>query len=103
MLEACVDKRTGEIIVVKPKGQPWSAAESNGPFLVVVELDDPDLDLQGDVRAYPYAVYSDDPELGMVEISRWKVNTRELTPGKRFRLSDLKEYLVDYPDVEDLR
>lgn len=108
MFEACIDKRTGEIIVVKPKGQPWSDAERNGPVLVVVELDDPDLKLQSTVKAYPYAVMGtdyDDPELGdvMVAISRWKVDRRQLAPGASFRRVDLNEKLSDYPQRDVLR
>ena len=103
MLEACIDRRTGEIIVAKPKGQPWSDQERDGPVLVVVEIDDPDMDFPGTVKAYPYAVYSDDPELGMVEHSRWKIDRRELAPGKRFRRVDLKENLADYEQRDILR
>ena len=108
MLEACIDKRTGEIIVVKPKGSPWSDKERDGPVLVVVELDDPDLKLASTVKAYPYAVYEEhpeDPELGsdMVEISRWKVDRRELSPGAKFKRVDLKENLSDYPVREVLQ
>ena len=108
MFEACIDKRTGEIVVVKPEGSPWSDKERNGPVLIVVELDDPDLKLASTVKAYPYAVYEEhpkDPEIGpeMVKISRWKIDRRELAPGKQFRRVDLKEKLADYPVREVLR
>ena len=94
MLEACIDRRTGEVIVVKRAGSPWSDTERDGAVLVVVELDDPDLNMQGTVRAYPYAVYGqnlDAPGSGavMLATSRWKVDPRNLAPGKTYRRADL--------------
>lgn len=135
MFEACIDKRTGEIVVVKPQGSPWSDKERDGPALIVVKLDDPDLKLDSTVKAYPYAVmgldYDDaqtaeairlagilDPDLKVVDtngdllgppgeimlsISRWKIDPRELVPGKSFRRADLKERLSDYAEREVLR
>ncbi len=108
MLEACIHRQTGEIIVVKPKGSPWSGVERDGPALVVVELEDPSLKLLGTVEAYPYAVMGvdyDDPEQGevMIEISRWKIDRRLLAPGASFRRVDLKENLADYEHREVLQ
>jgi len=112
VLEACIDKRTGEIVVVKPEGSPWSDKERDGPVLVVVDLDDPDLQLDSTVKAYPYAIYEEhpkEPELGaeigpkMIEMSRWKVERRGLVPGKSYRRADLKESLADYSGREVLR
>lgn len=103
MLEACVDRRTGEVIAVKPKGQPWSDAERDGPVLVVVKLNDPDLKLRNTVRAYPYAVYEKNPngsdlDAAMTEISRWKIDKRKLKPLKQFKRANLKEKLSDYKE-----
>ncbi len=108
MLEACIDNRTGEIVVVKPQGSPWSDKERDGPVLVVVGLDDPDLAMRNTVKAYPYAVTGWDydgpePTEVMLAISRWKVDRRELLPGAEFRRADLKENLADYPEREVLR
>lgn len=107
MFEACIDKRTGEIIVVKPTGAPWSDKERDGPVLVVVELDDPDLKLRGAVKAYPYEVFGvdyDDPEQPEIRLtaSRWKIDRRQLAPGASFRRVDLKENLADYPPREHI-
>jgi hypothetical protein len=107
MLEACVDRQTGDVIVVKPKGSPWSDTERDGSDLVVIELDDRTKSLQGAVKAYPYAVMgfdADDPDSEiMVEISRWKVDTQGLESGAKFKRADLKENLADYPEREILR
>lgn len=114
MVEACIDRTTGEIIVVKPPLSLWSDKERDGlalpggPPLIVVNLDDADLKLAGEVKAYPYAVCEPDPAdrdggLRMVEKSRWKVDRRELAPGKTFRRADLKESLADYPVREVLK
>lgn len=107
MLEACIDRRTGEIIVVKPKGSPWSGVERDGPVLAVVELNDPALKLKSTIKAYPYEVRGidyDDPELGEVTLamSRWKIDRRGLSPGIKCRVKDLKADLTEYSPRDDL-
>lgn len=105
MLEACIHRRTGDIIVVKPEGSPWSTAERDGPDFGVVKLDDPQTEAGSTgVRAYPYAVYApepDDPAGGelMVQRSRYKIDTAKVAPGGIVRREDLVENLADFKPI----
>ena len=116
MLEACVDKRTGDILVVKPQGAPWSLLERDGPALAVVTLDDGETEQRlqdhgqasGEaqaVMAYPYATYEtdeDDPEGGqrMLEVSRLKADPAKVERGAVVRRVDLAEDLADFEAVK---
>ncbi len=104
MVEACIKRATGEVIVVKPLASLWSPDEFDGPKLMVVKLDDPDLHVPDEGRAYPYAVHGPAKKVfgEMVrpparQISRWKVDCRDLAPAATVRRVDLKESLEAYP------
>ena len=116
MLEACVDKRTGDILVVKPQGAPWGSPERDGPALAVVTLDDRQTEQRlqehgqasGEaqaVMAYPYAAYEtdeNDPEAGqhMVEVSLLKADPAKVERGAVVRHGGLVENLADFEAVK---
>ncbi len=96
MLEACVDKRTGEIIMAKPLASLWSDQERDGRVLVVILLDDDTLEVPDKGLAYPYSKFGPLKNvLGekfreRVEISHLKVEPASLSPQGVVRRSQLK-------------
>ncbi|KKL10358.1 hypothetical protein LCGC14_2556670, partial [marine sediment metagenome] len=57
MLEACVNRMTGEILCTKPSGYPWSPNELDGPVLCVLQIDERVLAFEGvdfgGITSYP--------------------------------------------------
>jgi len=64
MLEALVDRKTGDIVGVRTAGQPWGSKEGRSPDSThyVVKLKDPEVEArykQGSFLTYPYAEWKE--------------------------------------------
>ena len=52
ILEALVERGTGNVIVIKPEGSVWSENERNGESLIIKRISDPTQ--TGEFKVYPY-------------------------------------------------
>lgn len=104
LVEACVERATGDILVVKKAGSPWSRAERDSEALKVVFIKDPYLLalLQSQpVVHFPYAIKHETAQgaVETIEQSEFKIDADKVEICAVVTPDDMAVTLEWFPEV----